>query len=204
MKELLPRNTRAHASVINILLAAGLVFISAGVLLLMYFFSNDHSFSGFWLPSVFFAAGAALVYRSFTRRCNSRVVFAGFFLSIGAILILLSNTPAVPASMAQIWPLFAVICAVSLLCSGAYKYHSLRPRYFIPSLMLCFLGIVFSLFSFDLVTVSFSEFAIQFWPFILIIAGIGLLVLFVYQKKLESFHFDTDENDLFEDDGDDF
>lgn len=204
MKDFVPRNNTPYPSVINILLAAGLVFIVLGILLLIYFFTDTNPGLEFWLPAAFFCMGTVLLYRGFTRHVKSGVVFTGFFLSIGAILILLSNSSILPFSLVQLWPLFSVVFAVSLICSGLYKYRGLRPRYFVPAIMMLFLGGVLSLFSFDIIKLSFSAFAGKFWPVILILAGVGLLVLFVYQKKLQSFHFGVDEIDLFEDDGEDF
>ena len=57
---------------------------------------------------------------------------------------------------------------------------------------LLLLGIVFLLFSFRAIPVSFKSFALMFVPFFIIISGVFMVVLFLLQRKYNQFYVEED------------
>lgn len=114
---------------------------------------------------------------------ESRYVFWGLFCLSTGLLFLLINAELVFYKIAHLWPLVVFFCGGSLLCSGLYRRKRLGVSYLVPAVCLMLLGLFCLLFSLDIITESFTAFAIKWWPVSLIIAGIVLVALFFNRRK---------------------
>jgi hypothetical protein len=112
-------------------------------------------------------------------RLNKRSVYffiAAFFLQTGFFLFL-SALRIIPFPLAEMWPLFSVFAGLSLFIAGWRRYGKIKPWYVVPSTALVILGCILLMFSFDVIPFSFSHFILDWWPLLLVLAG--LILVFV-------------------------
>ncbi len=110
---------------------------------------------------------------------NKRSVYffiATFFLLMGLFLFL-SSLHIIPASLSELWPLVSVIAGLSLITAGWHRYGSFRPWYMVPAIAFVVLGCILLMFSFNVVPFSFSHFVLKWWPLILVLAGLVLVLV---------------------------
>ena len=93
---------------------------------------------------------------------------------------------------------FDVIFGISLMPAGIYNFKRLRSIYLFPAITMILLGVFFMLFSLDIVKMSFAEFFINWWPLLLLIAGVLLVGIFFVQQILKK-DFPYMEDDSLED-----
>jgi hypothetical protein len=117
---------------------------------------------------------------------KSRYLFWGLFLFLTGLLFLLINSGIIPYTIMQLWPLAGLFCGIALLCSGVYRRKRLGVSYLVPSAVLIVLSLLFLLFSMHIISISFRQFAITWWPLCLVIPGIALVVLFFIRSATSS------------------
>ena len=176
----------------NMILALGIFLITAGFI--MFILSpggTDSLFMTAW-PVVGMVLGAVFLYFTLSFTHNSFHFFLGIFCALSGIFFGLVTSGVVPKTLHEWWPASVVFASLALLASGFYKAHKLRIAYTFPAVTLLLLGIVFLLFSFRAIPVSFKSFALMFVPFFIIISGIFMVVLFLLQRKYNQFYVDED------------
>ncbi|MDR2552314.1 MAG: DUF5668 domain-containing protein [Treponema sp.] len=112
-------------------------------------------------------------------KLNKRTLYmflAAFFILVG-IFLFLSALGIIPFSLVQGWPLLSVFAGLALLPAGWRHYRAFRYRYLVPSLAFVILGSVLLVFSFKIVSFSFKRFIINWWPLLIILTGIVLVLL---------------------------
>jgi hypothetical protein len=116
---------------------------------------------------------------------KSLYLFLGLFLFLTGLLFLLINSGIIPYpyTIRRLWPLTGIFCAIALLCSGLYRRKRLGVSYLVPSALLILLSLLFLLFSMHIISISFRQFAITWWPLCLVIPGIALVVLFFIRSS---------------------
>jgi hypothetical protein len=113
---------------------------------------------------------------------------ASFFLQTGFVLFL-SSLHIIPFSLSEYWPLFSVFAGISLFIAGWHRYGHFSPRYMVPAIAFLALGCVLLMFSFDVVPFSFSQFVLNWWPLLLVLAGLILVLVSLGTKpKSEDKH----------------
>ena len=115
----------------------------------------------------------------FAIKLNKRAVYlflASFFILIGCFLFL-SALRIIPFTLAQGWPLLSVFAGLALLPAGWRHYRAIRNHYLIPSLAFIILGCLLLIFSFKVAPFSFRRFIINWWPLLLVVTGIILVLL---------------------------
>jgi len=138
--------------------------------------------------SVFFAfllvvAGALLAV--FAVRLNKRpayLFFASLFMMTGMFLFLSAlGIIAIPFSRA--WPLLSVFSGLALLPMGWRRYGALRKRYIVSSCSFVMLGCVLLVFSLRIVPFSFRSFIYGWWPLIILLGGLTLVLISLGGRK---------------------
>lgn len=131
----------------------------------------------------------------------------GFLLGLGltffinGIIICLVNFNILDVTFKQIWPTFVVISGCSFLISDLFIYRRIRTSFLFPSIMLIFLGFTFLLFSMNVFNISFRKFISVFWPIILVVFGIILLIIYGIQRiNNKQFQFPYMQDDTLEED----
>jgi hypothetical protein len=129
--------------------------------------------------------GGLLMVLTIKLKKSSVFLFIAIFqLSIGVYLLLLFSRIFAPAfTFAASWPLISILAGVSLFPSGWRHYRAVKFFYAIPALAFVVLGGVLLLFSTRLVAISFKQFMLRWWPLIIIIAGVFLIVLSFFGGK---------------------
>jgi hypothetical protein len=130
------------------------------------------------LVSFFFVVlgvGCAVLAIKLNKR-SLYLFFAAFFLQIGLFLFL-SALSIIPFSFSQAWPLLSVFSGVALFPAGWRRYGSFRSRYVVPSAAFVILGSGLMVFSLDLVSFSFAQFMKNWWPLLLVLAGLTLVLI---------------------------
>jgi hypothetical protein len=117
---------------------------------------------------------------------KSRYLFWGLFLFLTGFLFLLINSGIIPYTIMQLWPVAGLFCGIALLCSGFYRRKRLGVSYLVPSAVLIVLSLLCLLFSMHIISISFRQFAITWWPLCLVIPGITLVVLFFIRGATSS------------------
>jgi hypothetical protein len=103
-------------------------------------------------------------------------MLVGFFLFLSALGI-------IPAAFSRAWPLLSVFSGLALFPAGWRRYGAFRSRYVVPSLAFVFLGSILMVFYFDMVPFSFSQFMIDWWPLLVVLGGLILVLVSLGTKN---------------------
>jgi hypothetical protein len=121
-------------------------------------------------------------------KLNNRSIYffiAAFLLQMGFFLFL-SSLHIFPFSFSEMWPLLSVFAGISLIIAGWHRYGKLRPWYMVPAIVFVILGSILLMFSFDVIPFSFVHFVLNWWPLLLVLAGLILFLVSLGTKnKLE-------------------
>jgi len=125
---------------------------------------------------LFVSAGvvSAVVAVKISRR-SLYIFFAGLFLQAG-LFFFLAAIDAMPLGVARAWPLLSVFAGVALLPAGWHRYGAIRASYVVLAAAFIILGLVLMIFSLDMVDFSFSQFILDWWPLLVVLAGIVLVL----------------------------
>lgn len=102
--------------------------------------------------------------------------FASFFMLVG-FFFLLSALGIIPLPISRLWPLLSVFAGLALFPAGWHRYRKIRVRYLVPSLAFAILGCGLLIFSLDMVPFSFKQFILKWWPLLIVLAGLTLLLI---------------------------
>ena len=129
------------------------------------------------LPLLLLVVGVLLFWRAILPSGRDSNAFAGTVLALtGGFWVLWESTlPAVTVS--TIWPVFMTIVGVALVVYGKIKGDEYRLTLIIPGIAIVILSAVFMLFSLDVVEVSLAWVAAVWWPLLLVVIGLMVLVL---------------------------
>jgi hypothetical protein len=110
---------------------------------------------------------------------NKRAVylfFAAFFMLAGFFLFL-AALKIIPVGLSESWPLISVFSGFALVPAGWRRYGAFRSRYVVPAVAFVILGCVLMVFSFEMVPFSFSQFILRWWPLLVVLAGLMLVLV---------------------------
>jgi len=167
---------------LNVVLAVGILCIVAGIFLSIRCAGGIPA--GFpVVPSCAVFMGALFVYLALAFIHKTLLLYIGLVVSVCGALYLLIITGIMPGTIRQLWPLAVVVCGVALFPAGLFRFHHARTVYLFPAGLLIFLGSAFLLFSLDVISVPFTRFVALWWPLFLILFGVILVVIFLYQQQ---------------------
>jgi hypothetical protein len=136
------------------------------------------------LRAFFFVIIGAL-FAFFAIKLNKRstyLFFSAFFLLVGLFLFL-SALRLIPISFSQGWPLLSVFAGLALVPAGWHRFGAIRIRYMVPAVAFVILGCALMVFSFDIVPFSFRQFVINWWPLLIVLAGLILVLISLGTKN---------------------
>ncbi|MDR2477884.1 MAG: hypothetical protein LBD48_01075 [Treponema sp.] len=108
--------------------------------------------------------------------------FAAFFLQVGLFLFL-STLRILPISFSHAWPLISVFSGVALFPAGWHRFGRFKANYVVPSAAFVILGSVLMVFSLDLVAFSLAQFVKNWWPLLVVLAGLILILISLSTKN---------------------
>ena len=112
-------------------------------------------------------------------RLNKRslyLFFAAFFLMVGLFLFL-AALDIFPIEFSKAWPALSIFSGIALIPSGWHRFGALKGQYVVPAIAFVILGIVLLIFSLNLVPFSLFQFVASWWPLLLVLAGLILVLI---------------------------
>ena len=110
----------------------------------------------------------------FTRR-SLYLFFAALFFQTGLFLFLYTQR-IIPINLSHAWPLLSIFAGVSLFPAGWHRYGAFKPHYIVPSAAFVILGSILMVFALDLVSFSLAQFVRNWWPLLIAMAGLILIL----------------------------
>jgi hypothetical protein len=129
------------------------------------------------LPLLLLIVGVLLFWRAILPSGRDSNAFAGTVLALtgGFWVLWESALPAVTAS--TIWPVFMTIVGIALVVYGVKKGDEYKLTLVTPGVAIVILSVVFMLFSLDIIEASLARVAAVWWPILLVVIGVMILVL---------------------------
>lgn len=168
---------------LNLLLATGLICIAGGAFLLLCMFAGESLTTPILIPVLALAAGVFMLFYAFTRYKSVWTVFLGYFLTASCFSIVIAGSDMTEHSLSQLWPVLAIICGAAFFAASLTVNKKIMLSNSICSVFMMGMGVLFLLFSMDIITVPFSVFARRWWPLLLIAFGLVLIIVFIYKQN---------------------
>lgn len=175
---------KPSVKLLNTILAFGMLLIFVGVLLALAFAGKSPDFVSWGIPVVIFLSGLIILYSYIAFSRSPFKLFSGLSLSFYGIFSLLLAFDCFSFGLEKLWPFFVVLTALGLLVAARTTGKVFAINYDLPALALFLLGIIFLLFSFNVIKMPLSRLALLICPLTLIFAGAFLVILFFYRKSL--------------------
>jgi hypothetical protein len=101
--------------------------------------------------------------------------YAALFLQAGLFLFLYTLR-IIPIRLSQAWPLLSVFAGIALFPAGWHRYGAFKANYIVPSVTFIVLGSVLMVFALKLVSFSLAQFVRNWWPLLMVLAGLILVL----------------------------
>ena len=110
-----------------------------------------------------------------------------FFLSAAVLAtIVCLITVLTHLSLKITWPFFLGAFGLAGFYSGLLGTRRFAATFTIPSIAFLILSFLFSLFSFDVVTIRFKSFVLRYWPWFFLAGGVVYaLVWYFYRYRVD-------------------
>ncbi|MCL2600102.1 MAG: hypothetical protein FWD88_02860 [Treponema sp.] len=108
-------------------------------------------------------------------RCSLYLFSVALFFQAG-LFFLLCGIGVLPLELQRIWPLLSVFAGVAILPTGWYRYRAIRVNYVVLAAAFVILGSVLMIFSLEVVAFPFSQFVLDWWPLLVVLAALALLL----------------------------
>jgi hypothetical protein len=118
--------------------------------------------------------------------------FAAFFLLVGFFLFL-SALRIFPLAFSKAWPLISVFSGIALFPAGWHRWGAFRIPYVVPSIAFVLLGSVMLIFSLHLVSFSLAQFVKDWWPLLIVLGGLILILVSLGTKNITDLHGKSEE-----------
>ena len=174
---------KSHFEEHKLILIFGLVFVLVGTSLLVTFLSPVEDYSFLIFPSVLLIVGMIILYFALLGKRRLLPILIGLLLFSAWLFSLLVLAEVIPYTVDEVWPAMAILAGVMLIPVAYIRYGFLPITFVLSAIVLCVLGGTFLLFSLDIITMSFAQFASMWWPVLIIVCGVALICLFFYTRK---------------------
>ena len=169
-------------------LAARLIFFGGLLLMLLgsaFLLGTMAGISGISVLTAFFfiIIGSACAF--FAVKLNKRslyLFFATFFILAGFFLFL-SSLKIIPLVFEDWWPSISIFAGLALIPSGWHFYGAIKIQYLVPAAAFIVLGVLLLIFSLDMVSFSFKQFILNWWPLLIVMAGLILVLISLGTKN---------------------
>ncbi len=104
-----------------------------------------------------------------------------------------------PFTIKEVWPLFGVITGILWFVAGRIKYGRMKFGFVIPSVTLFGMGLWYSLFSFNIIKLSYKSIACSLGPIFMVSIAVFLVLFFLAQQKHKELVFTDEETGVFSD-----
>ena len=125
-------------------------------------------------------------------------LFVGLLYLFWSILSLFMEL-VFPYTIKEFWPLFGIITGLLWFIAGRMKYGRLKFGFVIPSVTLLGMGLWYSLFSFEIIKLSFKSVACTLGPVFMVSIAVFLVLFFLAQQRHKELVFSDEETGVFSD-----
>jgi hypothetical protein len=159
----------------RVVFAIGIFFLVGGVLSLLAALHGISRLSVI-VPILFLTTGAFFAICAIKLRKRALYLFfASYFLLVGFFLVLLV-LKILPIPFSRSWPLLSVFAGLSLIPAGWHRFFRIHVVYLLPAIAFVVLGCVLLIFSLDIAPWSFKQFMLEWWPLLVALAGLILVL----------------------------
>lgn len=102
--------------------------------------------------------------------------FAALFLQAG-LFFFLNAMNIIHVGFLKSWPLLSIFTGIAFIPAGWHRYGIFRPNYIVLSAAFIILGSVMMVFALDLVAFSLAQFVRDWWPLLVLLAGLILVLV---------------------------
>ncbi|HUI69818.1 MAG TPA: hypothetical protein VL354_04810 [Spirochaetia bacterium] len=166
----------------NKFLVLGVAGVVVGGLLLLWNFGYLPQPGQLW-PVPVLIAGLFFLYLAWPRKHSDTWIIPGMVLTLAGLVFLLANTVLSGGSLKRIWPVFMLITGISLVPYGLRKKASARAAIMVPAIFISCLALFFLLFSLHREEGGLVAFVRQWWPMILVVLGVALIISFFSTRR---------------------
>lgn len=121
--------------------------------------------------------GICCVFFSIRFNSHSSFLFYSALFFQAGLFLFLDAMHIIPINFYKAWPLIPVFTGIAFLPAGWHRYGKLKANYIVLSVAFIALGSVLLVFSLDLVGFSLSQFIRHWWPLLLLLAGLTLVLI---------------------------
>jgi hypothetical protein len=114
---------------------------------------------------------------------RSFFLFFAAFLILTGLFLFFKALGFITLTKIQSLPILTIFAGLALLPAGWHRYGELKGAYLVPSAAFIVLGGFLMFFSLDITGFSFRQFMLDWWPVIILMAGIMLVLLSLSGKK---------------------
>lgn len=166
------------------LLAIGLFCILVGEFFLALMFS-EFEFSIILLRAFLLGIfGFLLIFKGFfAKKMRAFFIFIGMEIILYSFVLQLQDAQFFEFRIKNFWPIFISLSGVSLLPAGYISAKKMKRKFVVPAVAMVLFGGFCSLFSFDVIKMSFSRFMLVSMPVVLLLAGAYLIILFFLNQR---------------------
>lgn len=183
----------------DMILALGMFLVIAGFLMFTFSPEGTESILYVLLPVLSMICGAVFLFFTMVFSHNAYHLFFGILFSLCGFFFTLVANKIVPYTFKEWWPLAVIFIGVSVFAAGCYRKQKVIVKFTFPSLLFVAMGMIFLLFSFHVIRVSFYNFVLIFGPFALMASGVFMIVLFLLQRKYNQFYVEEEIVEIAED-----
>jgi len=118
-------------------------------------------------------------------RINRRslyLFFAALFFQAG-LFFFLNGIGVLPMELRKVWPLLSVFAGVAILPAGWHRYEAIKVNYVVLAAAFIILGSILMVFSLGMVDFSFARFILDWWPLLLLMSGLVLVLAALSSKR---------------------
>ena len=176
------RLTFSRRFLAHVIFMTGFVLLFLGSVFL-FGSSAEISRSKIIISIVFLLLGFTGVFMAISLKKRMAYMFcAVLFLQVGVFLFL-SALSIIPVGLGRLWPLLSVFTGIALIPSGWYFYGLFKLKFIVPAAAFIVLGVVMLIFSLRMVSFSLVEFVSSWWPLLIILAGLTLILISLGTKN---------------------
>jgi len=137
---------------------------------------------GAFIPVVIILAGLFWLNLGYFIPHRKEYIFFGLASALVGMMAFLNNTVLPRWSFDQIWPIYMGLIGISMIPYAVKHSYNTRVTLLIPAMALILMALVFVPFSFDLVTTDFLDFVRRWWPLLLILFGVVMIVTYFFKE----------------------
>ena len=190
------------SKLINVLIPFGIAFL---LVTIVFTFLNTSKKSIDVLSLVFlsvqFILGILITILSLKITHRAAQLFIGTLLLTWGLLHFFVQY-IFDADFVTFWPVYGILTGILLFIAGLYRYSKLKFGYAIPSLTIFGMGIWYSLFSFEIIKISFVKIVESLGFVFVLLVAILLVAFFFAQQKNKKLVVEDEDTGTFSDDDD--